>query len=95
MHVDDGTGTNHNMQCECRARQELSMQASARAFNANKWILCDTEVSIAQKLGYFDRVISTVACFAAGHRNYGCCISATSPISGEASSQYGLDITMA
>ena len=67
MHVDDGTGTNHNMQCEFRPRQELSMQTSARAFNANKWMLCDTEVSITQKLGCFDRVIFPIACFAAGH----------------------------
>ena len=39
-----------------------------RAFNANRWILCDPKVSIAQKLEYFDRVISPKACFAAGHR---------------------------
>ena len=47
---------------------ECRLQAAARAFNANRWILCDSKVSIAQKLEYFDRVISPIACFAAGHR---------------------------
>ena len=47
---------------------ECGLQAAARAFNANRWILCDPKVSIAQKLEYFDRVISPIACFAAGHR---------------------------
>ena len=47
---------------------ECRLQAAARAFNANKWILCDPKVSIAQKLEYFDRVISPIACIAAGHR---------------------------
>ena len=47
---------------------ECRLQAAARVFNANKWILCDAKVAIAQRLEYFDRVISPIACFAAGHR---------------------------
>ena len=47
---------------------ECRLQAAARAFNANRWILCDPKVTIAHKLEYFDRVISPIACFAAGHR---------------------------
>ena len=37
--------------------------------NANRWILCDTEVAIAKRLEYFDCVISPVACYAAGHKS--------------------------
>ena len=47
---------------------ECRLQATARAFNANRWVLCSPKVSLAQKLEYFDRVISPIACFAAGHR---------------------------
>ena len=47
---------------------ECRLQAAAKAFNANRWILCDPKVLIAQKIEYFDRVISPIACFAAGHR---------------------------
>ena len=47
---------------------ECRLQAAAKVFNANTWILCDPKVSIAQKIEYFDRVISPIACFAAGHR---------------------------
>ena len=37
---------------------ECRLQAAARAFNANRWVLCDPKVAIAQKL----------ECFAVGHR---------------------------
>ena len=47
---------------------ECRLQAAAKTFNANRWILCDPKVSIAQKIEYFDRIISPIACFAAGHR---------------------------
>ena len=47
---------------------ECRLQAAARAFNANRWIVCDPKVAIAHVLEYFDRVISPIACFAAGHR---------------------------
>ena len=35
---------------------------------ANRWILKDHQVSITTRLKYFDEVVTTVACFAAGHR---------------------------
>ena len=47
---------------------ECRLQAAAKTFNANKWILCDPKVSIALKIEYFDRVITPIACLAAGHR---------------------------
>ena len=43
---------------------ECRLQAAAKAFNTNRWILCDPKVSIE----YFDRVISPIACFAARPR---------------------------
>ena len=43
------------------------LQAS-RAFFANRRILQDHKVSIATRLKYFEKVVTTVACFAAGHR---------------------------
>ena len=39
------------------------LQAASRAFHANKWILCDKNVSILHRLQYFDKVVSPVACF--------------------------------
>ena len=45
------------------------LQAASRAFNANRWILCDSRIAISRRLGYFDCVISPVACYAAGHGN--------------------------
>lgn len=60
MHVDDGTGTHHNMRCY------MSTAAAAGTFNANRWSPCEPKISIAQTLKYFDRVISHIACCAAG-----------------------------
>ena len=34
---------------------ECRVQAAAKVFNANRWILCDPKVSIARKIEYFDR----------------------------------------
>ena len=45
------------------------LQSASKIFNANRWILCDTQVAIAKRLEYFDCVISPVACYAAGHRS--------------------------
>ena len=53
-----------NITCDVECR----LQAAARAFNANRWFLCDPKVSIAQKLECFDRIISPISCFAAAHR---------------------------
>ena len=38
------------------------------AFQANKWILCDKNVSIALRFNFFDAMVTSVVCFAAGHR---------------------------
>ena len=58
------TSTVQTTTCDVECRP----QAAAKAFNANRWILCDPKASIAQKIKYFDRVISPIPCFAAGHR---------------------------
>ena len=44
------------------------LQQASKAFFANRWILKDHQVSIATRLKCFDDVVTTVACFAAGHR---------------------------
>ena len=44
------------------------LQNASRAFQANKWILCDENVSIALRLKFFDAMVTSVLCFAAGHR---------------------------
>ena len=44
------------------------LQNASRAFQANKWILCDKNVSIALRLKFFDAMVTSVVCFAAGHR---------------------------
>ena len=44
------------------------LQQASKAFFANCWILQDHRVWIATKLKYFDKVVTTVAYFAAGHR---------------------------
>ena len=44
------------------------LQNASRAFQANKWILCNKNVSIALRLKFFDAMVSSVVCFAAGHR---------------------------
>ena len=44
------------------------LQNASRAFQANRWILCDKNVSIALRLKFFDAMVTSVVCFAAGHR---------------------------
>ena len=44
------------------------LQNTSRAFQANKWILCDKNVSIGVRLKFFDAMVTSVVCFAAGHR---------------------------
>ena len=43
------------------------LQNAARAFQANKWILCDKNVWIALRLKFFHAMLTSVVCFAAGH----------------------------
>ena len=44
------------------------LQSAARAFHVHKWILCDKMVSMASRLKCVDAMITSVVCFAAGHR---------------------------
>jgi len=44
------------------------LQSAARAFHVHKWILCDKMVSMASRLKFFDAMITSAVCFAAGHR---------------------------
>ena len=44
------------------------LQSAARAFHVHKWILCDKMVSMASRLKFFDAMITSVVCFAAGRR---------------------------
>ena len=44
------------------------LQNAARAFQANKWVLCDKNVGIALRLKFFDAIVTSVVCFAGGHR---------------------------
>ena len=44
------------------------LQNASWAFQANRWILCDKNVSIALRLKFFDAMVTSVVCFAAGHR---------------------------
>ena len=47
---------------------EFHLHAAARAFWANKWILCDKHVPLALRVKFFEAVVTPVACFGAGHR---------------------------
>jgi hypothetical protein len=47
---------------------EFHLQAAARAFYANRAALCDRNVSIIARLRLFASVVTSVACFASGHR---------------------------
>ena len=47
---------------------EPHLSAAARAFWANKWILCDEHVPIKLRIKYFEAVVTPVACLGAGHR---------------------------
>ena len=47
---------------------EFHLHAAARAFWANKWILCDKHVPLSLRVKFFEAVVTPVACFGAGHR---------------------------
>ena len=47
---------------------EHHLQAESRVFYANKSVLSDKSVSIAQRLACFDAMVTPVAGFASGHR---------------------------
>ena len=50
------------------ADADYHIQCANKAFYASRWLLCDRAVSLAQRLKYFQAVVTAVACFAAGHR---------------------------
>ena len=58
---DEGSGNT-------TADVDFHLQSASRAFHANRHILCDRNVSVVDRLKFFDRAISPIACFAAGHR---------------------------
>ena len=57
-----------SMDGDQRADIEFHLHAAARAFWANKWILCDKHVPLSLRVKFFEAVVTPVACFGAGHR---------------------------
>ena len=49
---------------------EYHLQAASKTFFANKNILCNKAVSLVKRLQFFDKIVTPVACFAAGHRKF-------------------------
>ena len=47
---------------------EYHLQAASKTFFANRNILCNKSVSLVKRLQFFDKIVTPVACFAAGHR---------------------------
>ena len=47
---------------------EYHVQAASKAFFANRNILCNKTVSLVKRLQFFDKIVTPVACVAAGHR---------------------------
>ena len=47
---------------------QYHLQQASKIFHMNRWILQDKKVSITKRLRYFESVVSSVACFAGGHR---------------------------
>ena len=47
---------------------QYHLQQASKVFHMNRWILQDRNVSIVKRLREFESVVSSVACFAGGHR---------------------------
>ena len=47
---------------------DYHLQSASRAFFANKWIFLSRNVSIRNKLKFFDAIVTPIACFGAGPR---------------------------
>ena len=47
---------------------EYNLQPASKAFFANRNILCNKTVSLLQRLQFFNKIVTPVACSAAGHR---------------------------
>ena len=50
------------------ADSAFRLQAASKTFSANKWILCDKNVSLDSRIKFFDSVVSSVVRFGAGQR---------------------------
>ena len=48
---------------------DFRLQATSKAFYANKWILCDKNVSLNSRIKFFDSVVTSVVRFGAGNAN--------------------------
>ena len=47
---------------------ERWQQATSKAFYANRWILCDKNVTLNSRINFFDSVVTSVVRFRAGQR---------------------------
>ena len=54
--------------CNNSVDASFHVQSSRRSLFANCWILCDRNVRMNDRLNFFDKVVSSVACFAAAQR---------------------------
>ena len=63
MHVDSCWGS---------MRQDVDLlyhiQQGTKCFHSNRWILQNRKTSVLAMLKYFDSVVSSMVCFANGHR---------------------------
>ena len=50
------------------AALDFPLQATSKTFYANKWILCDKNVSLNSRIKFFDSVVTSVVRFGAGQR---------------------------
>ena len=97
MHVDDDTGTDHNMRCW------VSIAGRGKSFQCGQvdplwpksFDQSETGIFWSRHFSHCVFCSRTPNHLPKWFTQYGFCISPTSPISGGASSQYGLDITMA
>ena len=47
---------------------DFRLQAASTTFYANKWILCDKNISLKSRIKFFDSVVTSVVRFGAGQR---------------------------
>ena len=47
---------------------DFRLQAASKAFYANKWLLCDKNVSLKSRIKFFHSVVTSVVRFGAGQR---------------------------
>ena len=54
--------------CNHSVDASFHVQSARRSFFANRWIPCDRNVRVNDSSNFFDKVVSSVACFAAAQR---------------------------